>query len=71
MSTKLRLQFGDNIRSFRGKKGLTQKALAETSGIDYKYIQRIEGKNPPGVKVNTIDVLAGALKVQPSKLLEF
>ena len=39
--------------------------------IDYKYLQRLEGKNPPALKVDTIEKLAKALKVKPSELLRF
>jgi DNA-binding Xre family transcriptional regulator len=39
--------------------------------IDYKYLQKIEGKNPPALKIDTIEKLAKALKVKPAELLEF
>ncbi|RJP28014.1 MAG: XRE family transcriptional regulator [Candidatus Omnitrophota bacterium] len=45
--------------------------LSEVADIDYKYIQRIEGKNPPALKIDTIDRLARALKVKPAELLNF
>ena len=49
---------------------IIQEKLAEIIGIDYKYIQRIEGKTPPAVKIDTIKRLASALKVKPATLLE-
>jgi len=52
-------------------RGYTQERLAELTHIDYKYIQRIEGKTPPNVRIETIERLAGALKTTPSKLLDF
>lgn len=50
---------------------MTQEKLSEIAGIDYKYIQRLEGKNPPALKVDTIERLAKALKVKPAELLRF
>ena len=71
MESQLRLKLGKKIRSLRKGLKLTQEELAETTGIDYKYIQRIEGKNPPGIKIDTIGRLAKALKVKPVELLDF
>jgi len=57
------------IKELRKKRGYTQERLSEVANIDYKYIQRIEGKNPPALKIDTIAKLAKALNVPPSKLL--
>ena len=70
MNTAIRLQVGKNIRNCRKKLGYTQEKLAELANIDYKYLQKLEGKNPPNIKVETIARLAKALKVDPSDLLE-
>lgn len=70
METSIRLKFGKNLRALREKRGLTQEKLAELVGIDYKYIQKIEGKNPPNIKLETIEKLAKTLKVDPAKLLK-
>lgn len=69
MDTSLRLKLGKKIRQLRKKCGITQEKLAEITDIDYKYIQRIEGKTPPAVRVDTLGRLAKALKVSPSDLL--
>lgn len=55
----------------RLKLGYTQDKLSELTNIDYKYIQRIEGKTPPNIRIETIERLAKALKTTPSKLLDF
>ena len=60
-----------NIKRLRKKYGYTQEKLSELTNIDYKYIQRIEGKNPPAIKIDTIEKLAKALNVKPSELLDF
>lgn len=55
----------------RWNQGITQERLAEITGTSYKYIQRIEGKTPPDVRLTTIVRLAKALKVKPAELLNF
>ena len=39
-------RFGMNIRKLREKHNLTQEQLAQLAEVDYKYIQRLEGKTP-------------------------
>jgi len=68
METNIRLRLGARIKALRKKNGYTQERLSELADIDYKYLQRVEGKNPPALKVDTIERLAKALKVNPSKL---
>lgn len=71
MDTSIRLKIGARIRELRKKCGLTQERLSAAAEIDYKYIQKIEGKNPPSLKIDTIEKLAKALKVKPAELLKF
>jgi transcriptional regulator with XRE-family HTH domain len=70
MDKEIRLNIGRKIREFRKKRGYTQEKLAELANIDYKYLQRVEGKNPPALKVDTIAKLARALKVSPDELMK-
>lgn len=70
MDKDIRLQVGKNIRIYRKKRNYTQEKLAELSGIDYKYLQRLEGKNPPNIKVETIARLSKVLNISPDKLLQ-
>ena len=71
MEKELKLRLGKKVRSLRKNLHLTQEQLAEITNIDYKYIQRIEGKNPPAIRIDTIGRLAKALKVKPAELLDF
>lgn len=71
MEVNIRLKLGKKIKELRRKSGLTQEELADLADIDYKYLQRIEGKNPPALKIDTIGKLAKALKVTPDQLLKF
>ena len=67
----IRLRIGKKIRALRKKLGMTQEKLSEVARIDYKYLQRLEGKKPPALKVDTIEKLAKALKVKAGELLKF
>ena len=70
MNTSIKSRFGKKLKELRQKRGLTQEKLAELAQVDYKYLQRMEGKNPPNIKLETIERLAKTLKSAPSKLLE-
>ena len=69
MRDDIQSRVGKRIKELRIKNGYTQEKLAEVTGIDYKYIQRIEGKDPPAIRIDTVERLAKALKITPSKLL--
>jgi transcriptional regulator with XRE-family HTH domain len=71
MKNLIGVELGKKIKMFRARRKLTQEQLAEFTKTSYKYIQRIEGKNPPDIRLTTIEKLARALKTSPSKLLEF
>ena len=63
--------FGANLRKLRKRYKLTQEQLAQLSEVDYKYIQRLEGKTPSSPSLNIIEKLAQAFKISPAKLLNF
>lgn len=71
MKATARIKLGARIKELRKKMGLTQDALAEITGIDYKYLQKIEGKNPPAIRIDTIEKLAKAFKTSCSQLINF
>ena len=62
--------FARNLKAIRLEKGQTQEELAEKIGISVRYIQLLEGKNTPNVKLDTLETLAKALKVHPSDFLK-
>jgi len=68
--TKVRKSFSRNLKKFRLDKGYTQEQFAEKLGISVRYIQQLEGKNTPNVKIDTIELLAKELKVKPYELLQ-
>lgn len=71
MEKKARLLLARRIKQLRERKRVTQEKLAALTGIDYKYLQKIEGKNPPAIRIDTIEMLAKAFKISCSKLLDF
>jgi transcriptional regulator with XRE-family HTH domain len=70
MKDSINLKVGQAIRDLRNKRGLTQEQLAETIKTSYKYMQRIEGKTPPDLRLSTLKKIADSLKTTPSQLLK-
>ncbi len=72
MAREIRLKFARRLRKLRSKKGWSQERLAEYADLAYRHVQRLESlKNPPPSKIDTIEKLAKAFKITPSKLLDF
>jgi transcriptional regulator with XRE-family HTH domain len=67
--SKIRKKFAQRLKATRLDKGLTQEGLAEILGISVRYIQLLESKSPPNVKLDTLEDLAKALKVKASDLI--
>lgn len=63
-------QFGRHVKVLRKEHGLTQEELASKSGISLKYIQRIEGKNPPNLGLEYLYKLAVGFGIPVWKLLK-
>lgn len=60
--------FGEALRRWRGKRGLTQEALAHEAGITTSYYGQLErGKKSPTLTV--IVKLCRALECTPGELL--
>ena len=70
MGSLIRVKLAKRIRELRKKRGLTQEKTAETAGLKYKYFQRVEGKKPPNMRVETIEKIAKALKIQIADLFK-
>jgi len=64
-------KFGKRLKELRKKKKLTQEGLAQLADIDYKYIQRLEGKSPSSPTLNVLEKLAKAFNISLSKLVDF
>ena len=65
------VRFGNHLKNLRKKKKITQEELASMADLEYKYIQRLEGKKPSSPTLNTLEKLAKAFNISVSKLLNF
>lgn len=62
------MSFGDNVKLYRTKKGLTQGELGEKSGLTLGQVSKIErGLGNP--KLDTIERLMGALECDASEII--
>ena len=59
-----------NLKRLRVAQKLSQEALAEKAGLEYKHYQKIEAGRWPGLHLKTVEALAEALGVRVSVLLE-
>lgn len=66
MDIKERL--GKNIRTLRGRTGLSQEAFADAAGLHRTYISDIE-RGRRNVTIEVLEKLAKALEVSPGSLL--
>ena len=71
MGEDIRRRFAARLRELRNKAGYTQQQLAELADLDYKHVQQLESTQPPYPRLDTIQKLAKAFKITPSKLLDF
>lgn len=70
MAEELRQKFAKNLKFFRAKAGLTQVELAERLGISPRYVQQLEGRKVPNVRLDTIEQLASILRIKPAALID-
>ena len=68
---KIRMQLARQLKTLRKRLGLTQEEMSEKIGMDIRYYQRLESTKPNAVKIDTIEKISKALKISPSKLLDF
>jgi transcriptional regulator with XRE-family HTH domain len=61
-------QLGGNLQRLRLKRGFTQERLAELTGLDLSYAQRVE-RGQVNVTLGTLVTFADALGVLPPALL--
>lgn len=61
--------FGFALRSYRQRAGLSQDALADIAGLHRTYVGSVE-RGERNVSLLNVHVLAGALKISASKLIQ-
>jgi transcriptional regulator with XRE-family HTH domain len=65
---EFQIQLGRRIRALRLRRDLTQEALGEQAGVNYKYLGAVErGERNPSVK--QLRAIASALEVELQDLL--
>lgn len=60
---KITLNFSKTLKKLRTEKGMTQEELAQLSGVDYKYLQKLEGQTPSSPTISTLDKLSKGLNI--------
>jgi len=72
MARDIRKHIKNRIRELRAKHHLTQQELAEAADLDYKTIQRLEGKTPHfHPNIDTLEKIARALGINVAELLKW
>ena len=66
----IRKTFAKNPKALRKARKMSQEQLAERLDISVRYIQQLEGKHTPNVKLDTIANIARALKVSALEFLK-
>lgn len=64
------IKFGLRVKELRLQKGFSQEQLAWETGLEFSQINRIEN-GKINTSISNIFIIATALKVNPSELLEF
>ena len=67
---KKELKIGNNIQSWRKKKGLTQDALARKADMPYTTLAKIESNVIKGPSIHTVKKIAEALNVSLDDLMK-
>ena len=71
MPKNIESKFAKRLKEFRAEYGYTQQRLSEIARVDYKHIQRLESKNPPAARIDTMEKIARAFGISLSQLLDF
>jgi transcriptional regulator with XRE-family HTH domain len=61
-------RFGDNVRTVRLAKGISQEGLADKAGLHRTYVSSVE-RGERNVTLETIEKLSKALGVSMAKLM--
>lgn len=58
-----------NVRLQRERLGISQEELADRTGVDTRYVRRMESKTGIDVRLSTLRKLAEALECEPGELV--
>ena len=62
--------FAETLRKMRTDRNLTQEELAHRAGLDYKYLQKLEGQKPSSPTLSTLEKLANGLNISLVELIQ-
>lgn len=68
-NSNIRKVLGANVKHYRYQLGYTQEKLAEKCELSPRYISDIENSKG-NISVDTLEVIANKLKIEPYLLLE-
>jgi transcriptional regulator with XRE-family HTH domain len=71
MSKEVRVKLAKRIRELRKKRGLSQEKLGEKADLTLRHIQRLEGKSPPAIEIDSLVGLSKAFDISLPSLLSF
>ena len=72
MAKDIRRQLSNRIRELRAERKWSQQKLAEVADLDYKNVQKLEGKWPKyHPRLNTLQKLAKAFDMTLDEFLRF
>lgn len=63
--------FGETVTALMGERGLTYRALAESTGLSAGYLNHLVHGNRPVPSDDVLRTLAGALGVEPEHFREY
>lgn len=61
--------FGNVLRERRREAGITQRELAQRTGLDFSYISKMENGRLPPPAADTVVLICQALEIAPDELL--
>ena len=65
------MEFKDRLKDIRQKAGMTQKELAERSGISYSYVTKLESGEAKNPTTETLSALSCILNAPLSAIFDF
>jgi len=71
MESNIKKKLARRLRQLRKEHKFSQQHLAELADLDYKHIQLLESNKAPYARLDTLQKLAKAFGISPSKLLDF
>ena len=69
MDAESAASFGTALREYRRAAGLSQRDLAERTGLDFSYISKLENGRLPPPAADTVVAICGVLGVPSEELL--